>query len=295
MTANLPEIVAGAGIASGHVTVFPLFARERQPPIEYRLGIDAMADGTIALGEIGRGSVNSIRARNISGHRVLFVDGDHLLGARQNRVVISTAVIGARQEVDLPVCCVEQGRWQPVGERFRPAPAAAPASVRSVVKSSLTSSLFDGRGRHADQSRVWATIADNIRGPAPTRALMDSFIASSDVIDQVSRRIGYVDRAAGLAMAVGRRLVSLDLFDKPSTCAVYWKRLVEGVAHDPGAAGEVGVAAVHDLVDELVTTNWSEFHGVGCGREQRARITSATASIVELDGRVVHLGVAALH
>src|SRR5882672_7419950 len=122
MTANLPEIIAGSPIESGHITAFPLYVRDRGPTIDYRLGVDAMVDGVVTLGEIARGHVSSIRARNASERRVLFVDGDHLLGARQNRAVISSTVIGPRQEVDLPVCCVEQGRWHAVGERFRPAP-----------------------------------------------------------------------------------------------------------------------------------------------------------------------------
>jgi len=103
-----------------------------------------------------------------------------------------------------------------------------------------------------------------------------------------------VPRSSGLAVAAAGRVVSIDVFDKPATCSVYWKRIVDGVAHDQAAAGRVHVGQVYDVLDELGTTGWQSFPSVGCGHESRARMSSTTASLVELDGRCVHLGVAAL-
>ena len=47
MTANLPDIIAGSPLESGHITAFPLYTRDRGPTIDYRLGVDAMADGSV--------------------------------------------------------------------------------------------------------------------------------------------------------------------------------------------------------------------------------------------------------
>lgn len=295
MTAHVPDIIAGSAIESGHVTVFPLYVRDQRAPPVYTLGVHAMAEGSVTLGEIAGGVVSSVRARNGSDRRVLFVDGDHLIGARQNRAVISSTIIDKHSDVDLPVCCVEQGRWRSVGETFTPANASNPACVRRAIHNTVTSSLYQGQGRAADQGRVWATVVHNLRTPSPTQGIYDSMLASSAIIANVSRGVPYVPRSSGLAIAVSGKVMSVDVFDKPATCSVYWKRIVDGVAHDAGTAGHVRVGQVYDILDELVTTSWQTFASVGCGREQRARLDSNTASLVELDGRCVHLGVAALH
>jgi hypothetical protein len=295
MTTNLPDIIVANGLPGGPVTVFPLFTRA-STGLDYRLGVDAMADGSITLGEIGRGTVSAIRAHNQSRQRVLFVDGDHLVGARQNRAVIASAVIGAGQQVDLPVCCVEEGRWHPTSEHFRPAVATVASNVRGVIKTTLTSALYGGHGRHAEQSRVWRTIA---RNEQPRRSLYDSAIYDSSLLVERVRRIPsqpprYVPQATGVAVAIHRRIVSLDVFDKPSTCEAYWRRLLVGLPFGPGF-DDATAGDVYNLVDALVSSSWSEFPSVGCGREKRTRIPTATASTIELDDQVVHLGVAALH
>ncbi|MFN2489301.1 MAG: ARPP-1 family domain-containing protein [Actinomycetota bacterium] len=39
------------------------------------------------------------------------LDGEHLQGARQSRIMNVTALLAPRSRVTLPVSCVEQGRW----------------------------------------------------------------------------------------------------------------------------------------------------------------------------------------
>ena len=49
---------------------------------------------------------------NPSAEKILLVDGDELVGAKQNRILNLTILVGAGQKVVIPVSCVEQGRWR---------------------------------------------------------------------------------------------------------------------------------------------------------------------------------------
>ena len=50
---------------------------------------------------------------------VLLLDGEELLGAKQNRVLNLTILVPAHQTCVVPVSCVESGRWHHVSGRLR--------------------------------------------------------------------------------------------------------------------------------------------------------------------------------
>ena len=48
---------------------------------------------------------------NKSDRMVLILDGEELVGIKQNRIVNTTILIAANTTTVIPVSCVEQGRW----------------------------------------------------------------------------------------------------------------------------------------------------------------------------------------
>ncbi len=43
---------------------------------------------------------------------VLLLDGEELVGAKQNRILNLTVLVPAHQTIVIPVSCVEAGRWR---------------------------------------------------------------------------------------------------------------------------------------------------------------------------------------
>ena len=90
----------------------------------------------------GGGRVPEVQVTNIGDRPVLFIDGDELIGAKQNRVVNLTILVPAFTTLKIPVSCVEAGRWKARSDTFAAARhmefAAARASRMDQVSSSLT-------------------------------------------------------------------------------------------------------------------------------------------------------------
>jgi hypothetical protein len=111
-------------------------------------------------------------------------------------------------------------------------------------------------------------------------------------MEEYRARLGYVEGASGLAVAVGGTVVALDLFDKSSTCRKAWDRLLTGVVMDaletPSGDGMAGVSDVEDLLARLQAASWQPAPAVGEGEEYRAEAEREThASALLFGGSVL--------
>ena len=107
----VPSVRVGAPVTHDKLTVFPLYLAAAAKP-NYRLSEEALADGTAVVEEVTEGgSVPNLAVDNKGETLVLFVEGQELRGAKQNRVLNSSVLIAAKTKTVLPVSCVEQGRW----------------------------------------------------------------------------------------------------------------------------------------------------------------------------------------
>ena len=62
-----------------------------------------------------------IAFENGSSEKVLLVNGDELVGAKQNRILNLTMLVGSGQKLVIPVSCVELGRCSYRSGEFRSA------------------------------------------------------------------------------------------------------------------------------------------------------------------------------
>src|SRR5262249_53664689 len=157
-------------------------------------------------------------------------------------------------------------------------------------------SLKEKRGHTSDQGEVWKEVAclHAAHGvESGTGAMSDTFDAYQDRIASFREKLPYVEGAAGVAVAIGDRVVSADLFDKPSTCRKVWDRLLSGIVFDAlEAKPSERNASVADVEQFLATADalpWERADAVGEGEEYRAESKQGDhASALVFEGAVVH-------
>jgi hypothetical protein len=101
-------------------------------------------------------------------------------------------------------------------------------------------------------------------------------------LDEFRERLKYVEGATGVAVAVGTKVVAMDLFDKPSTCEKVWDRLLSGVVMDALEAGPADQVAqradVEGLLARLRDGAWEPAPAVGEGQEYRCDADACRSS-----------------
>ena len=160
----------------------------------------------------------------------------------------------------------------------------------------MSRSVKEKRGHTSNQGEVWKEVAalHTTHGvESGTAAMSDAFDSHQDSIAAYREQLKYVNGASGVAVAIGERVVSVDLFDKPSTCEQVWDRLLTGVVFDALEAGKAErfaeVADVEQLLARTGDLPWEQAEAVGEGEEYRAESAEGDhASALALENTVVH-------
>jgi len=296
MAVAFPQVRVGEPVRFKTLAVFPLFT-EPNGAVDYVLADEAIRDQLLTVQEVSEGgSVPELLVENKGDLRVLFIEGEELVGAKQNRILNTSVLVAAKSRTKIPVSCVEHGRWGYKSKFFASSGSHTPSKLRYALKSSVASSLRDSGTRHSDQGEVWHQVemCQTVHAVnSDTMAMSDTFDAYKDQVAEFQQNLKYVDGASGMAVVIGGKVVGCDLFDKPSTCRKVWDRLLSGLVFDALEAKEASPAAETSQVDQLLATTshaaWQPTEPIGEGDEFRAELEHGEqASALTFHDSLVH-------
>jgi hypothetical protein len=253
--------------------------------------------------------VPELQVTNGTGKRVLLLDGEELIGAKQNRILNTTILVEAASEVRIPVSCVEQHRWDRGMTAMHSGEVAYP-ELRGLKAHQVYDSLKATGLHHSDQIAMWAHLEEKLghlkQHPATSR-MEAMYEEDRKSLEEVTRRLPYPAGACGVAVAIDGRLVCADVFDAPSTLERLWNRLVISYALDAratarpapsgGPAGAATAAALPtpEQVSRFLSlpagTPVEYFASPGIGQSMRFRTPDRIGSALAHEEVVVHLEV----
>ncbi|MCX8006019.1 MAG: hypothetical protein N2688_13875, partial [Burkholderiaceae bacterium] len=118
LSTYLNALVIGAPSMAGPIGIVPLLAGA-DAAADYLLLDEALAAGLAEITETSdAGAVPELLLRNRAERDLLLLDGEELIGAKQNRVLNTTILAAAGADIRIPVSCVEAGRWAWQSRRF---------------------------------------------------------------------------------------------------------------------------------------------------------------------------------
>jgi hypothetical protein len=224
----------GDPIGHANLTLVPLRG-ERHGQLDYDLAAEAIQAGTLTITEVNEGgSVPELLATNTGDRMILLLDGEELVGAKQNRILNTSVLLPARSTTKIPVSCVEQGRWRHVSAAFA-CGNYSPAGLRARKSRDVSRNLQSVGQARSDQGAVWDEVADRsavLAAPSPTMAMHDVVEQRRESLNAYVEALGCPADACGVIAAINGRLAAVDLFDKARTLAQVWPRLVTGYALD---------------------------------------------------------------
>jgi hypothetical protein len=280
-----------------NLDVFPLFANNDSAP-DYLTLDEALDQGFARVTEVSEGgSVPELAFENGADLRVLLVDGEELVGARQNRVLNLSILAGAKSKLVIPVSCVEQGRWRYDSAVFASAKRNLYAKARAQKMAQVTESMRTTGTRRSDQGRIWDSISDKAERTASysdTGAMADIYAQQESKLREYTQAFTAQDFQVGAVFAINGSVKGADLFDSAATFRKFMARLVESYAMDAIEVEEMQEAKVADqqvkqFIADMQAAVTERFPPVGEGEDVRLTGKDLAGGALIADGHVVHL------
>lgn len=298
---TLSQVTLGQPKVIDALTMIPLVGgpgAERLPG--YLTLDDAIARAWTEVTEISdQGSVPQLTVVNRAPEPVFILDGEELLGAKQNRVVNLSILVPAQATLGIPVSCVEAGRWRARSRAFHAAPRTQYAAGRAKRMAQVSMSMLKSGDRHADQADVWADIAaksERMGVASPTSAMEEIFSVHEQFTERCVEALPPDVGQCGALFLIDGRVVGLDLFDSAVTLRRLLPKLVRGAAVDALERRERRHVALplqskiaENFLEAVRTLPVHECPALGLGCDLRLTAATISGAALAHDGALVHL------
>jgi len=146
-----------------NLRLYPVYAKESFKTEFKNIGKymtlqDALSKNKIKITEKSNGgTVNTLVVENVSSDTIIIITGDVIKGGKQDRIINKDALLNPKSgKKDLPVYCVESGRWserssatgRPGVAEFKQYENKGSMSLRKVVE------------KEKDQGKVWSKVEE---------------------------------------------------------------------------------------------------------------------------------------
>jgi len=293
---TLSRVKAGVGVSFNNLSVIPLVAGNGIEP-DYLTLDEALARGDVRVTETSEtGDVPELRLENRGELPVLLLDGEELVGAKQNRVLNLTILAPAKCTITIPVSCVEAGRWSHTSPEFSTKGRAFYAAGRARKADQVTTSLRTSGTRRSRQGEVWEDIAaksSRMESYSDTAAMECLYEDYQEQVEEYLKAIEMVEGQVGAVFAINGQIRGVELFDFSTTLRKLMPKLLRSYALDAideqGGSTNIKPPDVMRFLSAVAAAEGSEHPAVGEGDDIRISGPRLAGGALSARDRVVHL------
>jgi hypothetical protein len=285
----MEKIKVGNAFEYGNLKIFPILAIKTLSTQSYVTLDEATDKGWIKIKEVGSGQVNSVTVKNTGNKMVFLLTGEVISGAKQDRMLSTDVLLPANSSwTQVPVYCVEHGRWTQVSPEFKSEMMIVPNAVRQKAKVSES------------QSEVWDEIASSQDrlGIASGTGTITANYEDADVkkkIEEYEEKFGNFPEISsttiGVIVTTDDRVICFDLFANAGLLKKYWKKLIRSYAMD-ALHGDKGSLDKHDIerfLEALSEANFTSTNTSGLGTLLKVESDFGKGSALVYGSAVVHM------
>ncbi len=250
------EIKVGAKQNHKNMTLYCLLSAH-DAPVDFLTLDNALANDALIITEVTEGgSVPELKVSNKSEINVLLLDGEKLVGAKQNRVLNTTILIAPRSETNIPVSCVEQGRWSYRAERMS-------------ASHSPTVAMADLYESHKDATQAYLSAFRPVFNQVGIIVFIDGAVAGIEILNKFQS-----------FREIHSKLVTSYVMDALETANMDTKSNHHSLR-----------AKASNLLEAVHQASFEERQSVALGNDLRLQSERCMGSGLEFEGQIIQLSI----
>ncbi len=299
----------GAAQSFENMTVFGLLTSLDGGP-EYITLKEALEKGVFKVAEVSEGgSVPELKVENMGDIAVLLLDGEELMGAKQNRVLNTTILVAPKSAIKVPVSCTEHGRWSYESREFAESGNVMHKSMRAVNAREVNLNLDASKEFCSNQGMIWdnvAAMAFDMKVSSRTGAMRDVFEARGADLDGYLKNFKAAEGLKGILVFIDGKPAGMDFVSRDKAFVTLFPKLVKSYAMEAmllrerrkagrgkGGADKASVMPgaddAREFLKQAAACEEKKYASVGMGWSYRYSGAGIVGSALTVDENIVHV------
>ena len=292
----LSKIEIGDAQEYKNMALVPLKAPEKINHNFLSLG-EALASDMISITEVDKsGSVPNLKVVNKASTPVLLLDGEELIGAKQNRILNTTILLKENSETIVPVSCTEQGRWSYQSSEFADSMHVASSRVRRAKSASVNQSLKTMKNFQSNQGEVWEEIRETSHRAqvnSKTGALRDIYSSRENLLEDYLKSFELEEDQNGALFIINGDVMGMEVLYNKASYGNYHHKLVKSYALDAILEEKKSNTKIkenaHDFMKIVSQSQQASYPSVGHGEDYRFENKVSVGSGLVWNESIVHM------
>jgi hypothetical protein len=210
------------------LAVMPIVTTSTKPDKTDLLVLDeAMAKKLVKIKEVDSGEVNELTLTNNGGQPLFLLAGEVVIGGKQDRIIGRNTIIPAKTTQQVPVFCVEHGRWEGKTGEFTTAKVLAHGKLRGKASFESQGAVWD-EVHDKNEKRKTTSDSDTYRNVEATLGKAEDKVASAIAKLPAADR----EKLVGFAVAINGKIETVDVFQSHALFVKLQDKLVKSYVAD---------------------------------------------------------------
>lgn len=291
----LSKIEIGDAQEYKNMALVPLKAPEKINDNFLSLG-EAISSDLITITEVDKsGSVPNLKVINKSPKPVLLLDGEELVGAKQNRILNTTILLKENSESIVPVSCTEQGRWSYQSSEFADSRHVASSRVRRAKSASVNHSLKTTHNYQSNQGEVWEEIRETsqrARVKSDTGAMRDVYNSQENNLEEYLKSFEMREGQNGTIFLINGQVMGMEILYNSAAYENYHDKLLKSYALDAlledNQPNSKKKEKTKDFLDVISKSHQASYPSIGHGKDYRFENKVSVGSCLIWNESIIH-------
>ena len=236
-------------------------------------------------------SVENVMVTNNAVTPLLLIDGEEIIGAKQNRIINKSTIIPAKTTMKISVSCTEKGRWEYKNESkegFSCSPYIANSNTRRAKAN--TNEL------HLRQNIVWDSIDElESRGEyrSKTSAMNDNYNNLNHKQEEYLNHFIILNGQTGLIAIIDNEVRGIEIFNNPEIYKEYHEKIIKSYIIDSfngkNSKNNIKIKEIEKILNNISESVFIKEDNVGLGESIKFSNNHGSGSALIYDDELVHM------